>query len=201
MSKPFQTWPPVARRLLALAILGMVLAAVLRFGILPLWQGLQDRESAIAQGQIRLAEFNARGRTLPALRQARDGLRANLKSSPYILQQNNADLAGAELQRRVTQILKARGLVLQSAQVLIEPEENSMVEVKLRAHVVGDYSLLIETLHALESQTPYLVIDRLDLSSRISRRILQRNGTALPENSNLRATFDLLGLVYRSKNN
>ena len=106
-------------------------------------------------------------------------------------------LAAADLQQRVKAVVEAVGGTLRSTQALPPVEEGNAVKVAVNATVSGDTESLQKILYDLESQTPLLFIDNLDVSAREIRQRLPNGRLADYTRVQLNIQFEVSGYLRK----
>lgn len=181
----------VAQRLVAGLLLGLVVAAVVFGGVLPLVAAFEERAERIATLEDRVDRFSriaARGGEVSAeLAQVGDSELLQLGS----FTDSTAALAAAGLQESLRELVAGAGGEVTSVRVLPEREAEHFgvigVEARLRLDVAG----LRQVLYRLESGERILRVDRLlvrSLQRGVRRSNLARGGIEL-----LDVQLELLG--------
>jgi len=182
---------PSQRRLLALAILGVLILAIAAIVWFPLAY-LQQLDSSLDAGERHIAELQARvpGREdlLAEVRKLGD----SLDTERALLPGSTPAVAAAQLQGDLAGVAAAMGGEVTTVQIL-EPEEVApFARIGLRLSVVGDTATVRDFLYAVETREPMLIVRRMELS----------NGAAQaddsPENPSLAATFEIYGYAPAS---
>ncbi len=106
-------------------------------------------------------------------------------------------LAAADLQQRVKAVVEAAGGTLQSTQALPPTEEGNAVKITVSAAMNGDIGSLWKILHDLESQTPLLFVDNLQVSARESRPRLPNGRVANYTRVQLSVQFEVSGYLRK----
>lgn len=106
-------------------------------------------------------------------------------------------LAAADLQQRIKAVVKAAGGTLQSTQALPPVEEGKAVKVAVSVVMNGDTGSLWKILHDLESQTPLLFVDNLQVSARETRPRLAKGRMANYTRIQLSVQFEVFGYLYK----
>ena len=145
-------------RALALAIAGLLLAAVWLVAAVPLieWHGARAerlvQRRALAERMALLAE------TLPRLRlDAASGERA----PPALLDGGSDSLAGAALQSKVQEMAAQAGAALSSAELLPAEAAGAYRRVSLRISAGGSWAALVALLQAMDQATPRMMVDEM----------------------------------------
>lgn len=118
-----------------------------------------------------LAEIEPRYARLAGLRDATDQLEQSVKDSRAALARlgypagQDAAQVGNDLQQRVRRSLEAAGLTVHSSQALPARDEKSFDRVSVMAQAEGPLSRLQIFLAALQSETPAVFVDSLNLQT------------------------------------
>jgi general secretion pathway protein M len=149
-----------ASRTLALAILGVLIGLVWLAVINPLWMRHHDNGEALANGT----------RLLAGLRAAiADGGRIKEDDETGQLDRYRSDfLTGvedpiivADLQTRLGALTSARNIEVTSARALPPKHRDGLMYLGLRLSIRGEMNSLHQVLHAVETTSPLLFVDRL----------------------------------------
>ena len=174
------------RRLLALALLGLLLAAVAAAVLLPFLY-LQRQGAALAAGSHRNAELEARIPAREQLLEQERELQGSLDTERTLLPGSTPAVAAAQLQGDLAGLAAAMGGEITTAQIL-EPEEAApFARIGLRLSLRGDTATVRDFLYAVETREPMLIVRRMDLGG----SSLADNESV--ENPTLSATFEVYG--------
>lgn len=114
------------------------------------------------------------------------------------LPQSVPALAAADLQQRVKAVVDAVGGTLQSTQALPPVEDGGAVKVTVSAAMTGDANSLRKVLHDLESQTPLLFVDNLQVAARENRPRLPDGRVANYTRVQLNLQFEVSGYLRKA---
>ncbi len=181
------------RRTLAVALLVAVVLGAWRLMVEPLIteyrnQSLSAEQSvALLKGYLRVTA----GRD--QVEAARLRLRREPSSGGHFLRGDSVDLAAAELQNDVKELITANGGSLKSMTPIParDRDKERFAKVAIRVIMLGDTTTLQSVLYALESADPYLFVERLDVSARRGRR--RREDTPVIVQTQVR--FDVHGYL------
>ncbi|MCK7491831.1 MAG: type II secretion system protein GspM [Comamonadaceae bacterium] len=133
-------------------------------------RGMIDRysyyQTHLEQQQDRLEQLERMAASREPIQQLIAGILQDRNAAAQYLPQSAPPLAAAELQQRVKAVVEAAGGTLRSTQALPPAEEGSAVKVTVSASMTGDTESLQKILYELESQTPLLFLDNLDVTAR-----------------------------------
>lgn len=182
---------PVLSRSLAVALLGLVLAALWVLLVEPLTAKFESYDRSIGHSRELLARHMriATGRAqlearLAALRQARF-------STGRFLEGGGTELVAADVQNKVKSLIDANGATLKSMQILPAQEEDIFRKVTVRVNMSANTEALQKIFYALETANPYLFLDNADIRSQRSRA---RRGRSVSQGE-LQIRFDLYGYM------
>jgi general secretion pathway protein M len=151
-----------ALALVALVMLPLLLAAAVA---LPWWQRNAALDEQLAQAQDQLDRFRRLVATLPALRAELEQVESNQDLKAFYFDAPTPALAGAELQRKVQDIVTAAKGRLISTQLLPEQPDEHPPRVRLRIQIQGSTDTLLEVLYGIEGARPFLFIDQVSVRS------------------------------------
>ena len=156
--------PPgsVTSRAVALGLLGLLAAAVWMGAIDPIMKRYDENDQIIADGIRLLAGFRS------TIVQGRE---ASVQMSAGDLDRYRGDfLAGpedaiiiAELQTRLSSLITARNAELSSARALPPKSRDGLEYLGLGLQIRAEMRSIQDVLHAIETGTPLLFVERTDL--------------------------------------
>jgi general secretion pathway protein M len=150
-------------QLLALGLLALAGAFVYVLVVAPLFDWYAERGAALQDRQalaIRLARV---GGELPALRSEAARLRAAGPAGALTLDGGSDAIAAAGLQGRLEQLAAASGANIGSVEILQANPRGGYRRIGLRVSVSASYPTLVSLLQALDTATPPLIIDNLQI--------------------------------------
>jgi general secretion pathway protein M len=191
------TGPGWGQRLAALALLLLAGGAL----YLAVDQVLVGRyryyQNALEQHQGRLAQLERMAATREPVQQLIAKIQQDRNVTAQYLPQSAPALAAAELQQRIKAVVEAAGGTLQSTQALPPVEEGGAVKVAISATMNGDTGSLQKVLYDLESQTPLLFVDNVELSARATRPRLPSGRFATYTRTQLNVQFEVSGYLRK----
>jgi hypothetical protein len=182
---------PPASRIVALGLLGCVLAAFYVLIIRPVWSIYAENREAIAQQEELLTRYQRFAAARPELERRLRELRARNAEGEGYLAGDNETLVAAQLQSRVRNLAQASGARLTSTQVLSGVDDSGFRRIGIRVTMTADTPQVQKTFYALEKDRPYLFLDNIDVAGDQGRR---RGGSA-PEDDELTVSFDVYGFM------
>lgn len=126
-------------------------------------------QTRLEQQQQRLGQLERMAASREPLQQLIVKIQQDRGVTAQYLPQSAPALAAADLQQRVKMVVEAAGGALQSTQALPPVEEGGAVKVAVSATMTGDTGALRKVLYELESQTPLLFVDNLEVTARETR--------------------------------
>ena len=178
-------------RILALALLGAVLAGLYLLAVRPMTEQYLHYRRSIDQSQDLLGQYRRLGASLPALQSQLDELDRRRTSAGTHLQGASDALVAADLQNRIKGIVDAHGGQLTSTQILAAKDEAELRRIGIRVQMTATVDALYRIFHDLESGKPFLFLDNIDIRQRRARR--RRKEAA--DDSNLAVRFDIYGYL------
>jgi general secretion pathway protein M len=155
--------PPRASRALAVLILLAAIALVYLAVLQPLIDGYASAGQSIADDAAALARFRRVAAELPRRRAELTALRQRQAASEGFLQGTNEALVAAQIQNRLKALVEAAHGELKSTQVLPVQEEGKYRRITLRAQMMLDMAAAQKVLYGIETASPLLFLDNLDL--------------------------------------
>ncbi len=192
------TAPGWGQRLGALALLLLVVVGsfylVVERGLAASYRFYAER---LEQQQGRLDQLERMAANREPIQHLITRIQQDRNITAQYLPQSAPPLAAAELQQRVKAVVEAAGGTLRSTQALPPVEEGSAVKVAVNATVSGDTDSLQKILYDLESQTPLLFVDNLDVSAREVRQRLPNGRLAGYTRVQLNIQFEISGYLRK----
>ena len=176
-------------RLLAIALLVLLVAGAYLMGINPLVASYRANEVAIAEAQALLGRFGSMATGQHDLEQRVEELTELHASEPYYLTRETDALAAVELQNRVSEAINKNGGTIRSIQPLPSEKEDEFQRVTLRVQLTTTIESLFHIIHELETTQPFLFLDNVDIKGRPPRIAEDGQAGELP----LTVTLDLYG--------
>ncbi|RUQ32994.1 MAG: general secretion pathway protein [Candidatus Competibacteraceae bacterium] len=189
--------PGWGQRLAALALLvllGGVFYLLVDQGLLARYRYYRDY---LEQKQILLARMERLAASREPIQQQITKIRQDQTLARQYLPQTAPALAAAELQQRVRSVVEAAGGALRSTQALPPVEEGGAVKVAVSVMLTGDTDHLQKILYDLESQTPLLFVDNLEISARETRQRLPNGRLTNYSRVQLSVQFEVWGYLHK----
>ena len=187
---------PWISRLAALLLLIVAIAAAYSFILDPIIVGYDESDRRIEEVREQLSHYQRLAAAGPALERQMRQAAGERALDGYYLSGGTDALAAAGLQDRVNALVGAKGGLLRSIQPMAGVDEQGFRRITLRVQMTATIEALFETLYALESGTPMLFIENLDIQSRAIRRRSDETGAqVVSEAPVLTVGFDLSGFM------
>ena len=184
---------PWIGRLAAFVLLLGLLALLVLYGVLPIRERYVNARESDAHNREVISRLAGAPMRMELLRKRSEVVAGQLEASGLLLAGNNDALASAELREHLKRVIEDKGGQLQSSQSLPPKEEGGFQRVTLRVTMTASIWELLQVLHALEGQQPYLFVDTLDIKSSARRRRRSRDPEV--ESPTLTTRFDLVGYI------
>lgn len=183
-------------RIAALSLLLLAIALVSVLVVRPLWERFSANRDLIADLENKVARFEGIATRQAALEQRLAALRRSINLNELALQADSATLAAADLQERVKAAIQASGGSLTSTQILDPEKVSSFDRVYVNVRMTGTTPAVQESLYALESGHPVLMIDDLLIVTRRTSARLRSQQTNQEEQLDVR--FKVSGFYQRA---
>ena len=173
----------------------LLLAVVALFSLLllvPWWNKLSFYDLSQQKSLELLETYNAMLGQQPELEMRLSAAETRLKNSELFFRSATAELAGAELQRRIKTLVDATDATLTSTQNLGVTTESGQTKIAVRVRLSGNIEALSKILYELETEAPIAIIE--NLSMRAKRISTRRNKQRQIEHA-IDVNFDLIGFL------
>lgn len=191
------TVPGLGHRVIALLLLSLVVGALYLAVDRVLVAKYRYYRAHLEQQEGRIAQLERMAASREPIQRAIAGIQQDPAIATQYLPQSAPSLAAAELQQRVKGIVEAVGGTLRSTQALPPIEEGGAVKVTVSAAMTGDTESLGKILYELESQTPLLFVDNLDVTARENRPRLASGRLANYSRIQLNVQFEVSGYLRK----
>ncbi len=158
-------------------------------------------QTNIEELQTRLQIFDNMLATRDELTAKIQQVRQDQSFKTHLLQQVSPTLAATDLQQRVKRVVESSGGELVSTQILPVTEEGGFSRVAINISLTGDMEVIQKMLYDLESKTPLLFVNNLQVTARtLRRRRYSRRNRNTPVETTVQLTvqFELAGYMRRS---
>jgi general secretion pathway protein M len=183
------TVSPFLRRVLAITILVVLVFALFSHIVAPVLEGYRSDRRSIDLMQAAIARSQDGANDLPALRAELAGLRQQPTSQGGFLQGPNESMIAAQLQNRVKRVVETARGELRSTQILPSREEGRFRRIAIRGQMTVSIAALQRTFYELESTSPLLFIDNVEIRARPAQRQRDRSS----QDTALEVRFDVYG--------
>jgi general secretion pathway protein M len=159
---------PVQNRVLAIALLFVVIGFLAVLVYVPWQQAHLHYDSAIAERLDRTARYLR----IAAQRknvEANIALIAKRNASRFYLKASSPALAAAEVQQMAQSIVEANGLAVESTQFSSHKDDGARRKVTVSFRLSGPLPAVQKALYELETALPYLYVDNLVVRSNSGR--------------------------------
>jgi general secretion pathway protein M len=177
-------------RALALAILVGVVLAIFTGVVQPLLSAYGDARASAAQLRGAIEHAQASRRNPAELEAEVTQMRARQQSTVGFLHGTNESLAAAEMQDRLKSVVEAVHGELRSTQILPARDDGKFRRISIRGQIVADTAGLQRVFYQLESASPLLFLDNVEIRPRPTRDMRSPGGE-----SGIEIRFDLYGFM------
>ena len=189
-----ETLPPALSRGLAVAIL-IALIGGLYYGIVrPVLDNYGDTQAQIEQMQDTLARYQRAARDLAPRQAELAALKQRQSTQVGFLQGANDTLLAAQIQNRIKSLADATKGELRSTQVLPSQDEGKLRRITVRGQMSTTLSGALGVFHGLESASPLLFLDNVDLRARPAQ-LRDRSASAVNTDV-MDVQFDVYGYTH-----
>ncbi|MBL6940381.1 MAG: hypothetical protein ISS15_15620 [Alphaproteobacteria bacterium] len=150
-------------RLLALGILLLAVAAAWLLVIEPIAGALEAQDEEIAQSQRVLAAYERRVALRPVIEAKLAAMRLQQTASAGRVEGASAELAAATIQKGMKALIEGQAGQVHSAQNLPPVAADGFQRIDIQYDATIPMTRLKETVYRIETGTPYLFLDGIDL--------------------------------------
>jgi general secretion pathway protein M len=188
------TLSPPLNRAFALAIL-LGLIGIAWYGIVsPLLDSYWTSRDTVDQLRLTLARYERAGGDIEQRKGELAALQQRQAAADGFLQGSNDALIAAEVQNRIKTLAEQAKAELKSTQILPAQEEGKLRRISVRAQLSMKLGAAQRIFHGLETSSPMLFLDNVNLRARPERR---REEAA--EDPTLDVRFDIYGYTRGTK--
>jgi general secretion pathway protein M len=187
------TLPPPTSRALALLILLAAVAIVYLGVVAPLLDDYATTQQSTEDMRAAIERYQRVGGEL-VRRRAELAARQQRQTSEGFLQGTNEALVAAQIQNRLKALVESARGELRSTQVIPGQDEGKYRRVTLRAQMALDLAGAQRVFYGIETASPLLFIDNLDMRSRLGERRRDRG-----EETTLDIRLDVYGYMRGTK--
>lgn len=173
-----------------------MLGAAYVFLMEPVVLDYSETDRRIEEIREQLSRYQRLAAMRPALENQMRQSAAETTTEGYYLRGGTDALAAAWLQDRVSALVQGSGGSLRSIQPMPGTDEQGFRRITLRVQMTATNEALVEILYGLETGTPVLFIESLDIQSRYIRHRSNKVGQeAAPEALLLTVGFEVSGYM------
>lgn len=180
-------------RVAALGLLALMLGGLYALVLDPVFSGYRTGLEGLREEQSRIARFAAVAASAEDVEAAAEAIESRQAQSGIFIQGASDAQAAAALQSRINSVVRSAGGDLRSVQSL--PPESSAAEgvsrIGVQLQYIGTIHNLRRLLYELETGTPLLFVEKLEMRGRLSRR--SRQDENLQVDPNFLITLSLRG--------
>ena len=165
-----------------MALLLAVLLAAHELIVNPLLAAYEARAEEREDLVRRLEAYRRMSATRDAVEQRLEALEAGWREAELVFRAGNESRAEAAMQQRLAQVVGASGGRLIRSQMLPGRSEGPLYRVSARLQLRVESGALPQLLHGLHTALPYLTVEELSISGRVSQRAVLSNQIVPPLN-------------------
>ena len=154
---------PTQRRLLALAILVLAVAAVFSATVWPVLLANQHYQNTIEHMESRLHQLQRAAAIGETLKPQYETLKRWQTSDAQDLKSTSPALAAAELQRLLKRIVAEKDVQVVSAQSLTTRQEAGFDRIALKVRMRGELENIVQTFYEIETGEPFVFVDNVSI--------------------------------------
>jgi general secretion pathway protein M len=143
----------------------LLLLAVASMAI-PWWSKWQAYQEDAADTAARVARYRALIESREDIEKQLHQLQEQIRQRGYFVEAGNPDLAAADLQQRIKEIVTKAAGTLVSTQSLAGNDRETSRTVVIKVRMKGDMDALARVLYALETGVPVVTVENLSIRGR-----------------------------------
>ena len=182
------------RRLLALAILLLVLCAICSITVVPVLLANQHYRETIAGMEGRLAQLQRAAAIGTGLQPQYEQLRRWQETDSHYLKSSSSALAAAELQRLLKRIVVTNHAEVLSTQILTAAQEQDLNRISLKVRIRGTLGDIVQVFYAVETSEPFMFLENISVRAKSGRR----GRSKIPAPQLLDVDLELIGYMSHS---
>lgn len=151
------------QRWLALGLLGIVVVLVGLVIILPIVHKSMELREAKNALMFRLEQYNRVLARKDAVTESMEQIKQQNAEEGFLNKQGTVALASADVQEFIKKAIVEAGGQLSSTQVLPVTNKNDFSRITVSVRMTGNSEVLRSVLYKIETSTPLIIIDQLDI--------------------------------------
>jgi general secretion pathway protein M len=163
---PFATLPPERSRALAVGLLVAVIALFAAAIVVPVWMLHRHYDVALADNANRYERFRRLASTRPAVARELEAMRAK-DTRKFFLRSGGAALSAAEGSEALRALIEQSGGRLITMNAPAVRDEGRYRQITVNLQLTANIFALRKILHAIETNTPYLFVDSLQVRTQV----------------------------------
>lgn len=153
---------PRLQRIVALGVLGVLVALALWLFAWPLWAASSLHAEQVGMLKKQVLTMRSLADAAPRFEQLSKKLAANPEIAQLTYAAPQPALAVAQLQGQLSQIFAtASGAVVTSSQPLPEVRDGALTKITVQSMVEGELKAVVAALHAIDTARPLLTVEKL----------------------------------------
>lgn len=186
-------------KLSALSLLALVAAGLYVSVVEPVMGEYDKYRASIDQSAQLIGRYADRRSDVDALRSELKNIRTDGATSGTFLKTESASLAAADLQGRISRLVKSVDGQLTSTQPMPDTGRESFQKVVVRANMKVTTQGMVTIVHRLESGRPYLLVDNVVIRRNVRPNVRTRRRVRKkrPGADLLDVRFDVYGYLWK----
>lgn len=174
---------------------GLLLLTCLLFysALEPLLEASRTYRESIEDMEFKIQRYKKISAGQDALKERLEAIEKMQHSNRYFYMRETAALASADLQKFVKDSITSAHGVITSMQVMPEQDEAGFTRIGIRIRMSGTVEALRDTLYDIETASPMLIIDNLELRPENPRR--NRRTRQIEPTGKLNINFEVMGYM------
>jgi len=185
---------PIQSRVLAAVLFALVIIAVIAAVVVPTLMLHRHYDSAITHERDLMARYQRLLAQQPQVEAALTAVKQR-NGRRFFLKNTAANLAGAELEDQVRSAIEKSGGRIATSQNIAPKDDGDFQKIAVNVQFFASVPNLQKVIYALETQTPYIVVDSLTLRPVNANRDFKPAPGQEPE---VNAQIEVTSWAYRS---
>jgi general secretion pathway protein M len=152
---------PGRQRILAIAILGLIVVLALNFVAWPFWTAWSLHAEQVGMLKRQVVTMESLADAAPRYEAVAQKVAANPEAQVLTFAAPQPTLAVAQLQGQLSQVIAAAPGVVMSSQTLPETRDGALTKISVQTMVEADIKALVKILHGIDAARPLLKLDKL----------------------------------------
>jgi general secretion pathway protein M len=193
--KPDLRTPALSSRWLAVGLLIAVILVIILVVIVPVVNKAMELNDAKNNLIFRLQQYERILAKKDAVIASMDTIKQQHEEQGYFNSQNTDALASAEMQEFIKKAIVDAGGQLSSTQALPVSNKGKFSRITVRVRMTGNSEVLRAVLYKIETSTPLIIIDQIDIRPMRGRR--NRTTRQIESSNELNVNFQAVSFMRK----